>query len=182
MDIKQVHRIDSDGLYVEPVIMTYDELNNFTDENPLPSDIVLIDIPEGFYLPKWNGEEWVEGGGLSLDEIKAQKISELDQTCNQTILSGFTSSALGDPHEYDFDYEAQQNLAGMLSLFNADATITDVTWKTKDAGPLVHTKEQFLQLYKDGFDFKNSNIGKYWTLKAQVLSAGDKAGVDSVTW
>jgi hypothetical protein len=119
---------------------------------------------------------------VKLADAQAAKIGELDAKCNETILAGFTSSALGSAHDYDFDYEAQQNLSGMLSLFNADATIADVTWKTKDAGPLTHTKEQFLQLYKDGFAHKNGHIAHYWTLKAQVQAATTVSAVQEIVW
>ena len=34
-----------------------------TEWNPLPDpQYIDVEVPQGFYLPKWNGTEWVEGG------------------------------------------------------------------------------------------------------------------------
>lgn len=119
---------------------------------------------------------------LALTKYKQMKIEELDRKCNETILSGFSSSALGVNHQYDFDYEAQQNLSGMLTLFNTDATTTQIDWKTLDAGVLTHTKEQFLALYRDGFVHKNQNITKYWNLKEQVKAATTLDAITEIIW
>ena len=53
-----VRIIDSNGFFVEDAFV--DELTEFTIETP---------CPDGFYLPKWDGEKWVEG--KTADEIAA---------------------------------------------------------------------------------------------------------------
>ena len=53
-----VRIIDENGLFVEDAFV--DELTEFTIETP---------CPDGFYLPKWDGEKWVEG--KTADEIAA---------------------------------------------------------------------------------------------------------------
>ena len=53
-----VRIIDSNGFFIEDAFV--DELTEFTIETP---------CPEGFYLPKWDGEKWVEG--KTADEIAA---------------------------------------------------------------------------------------------------------------
>lgn len=50
-DKHYVRIIDSDGFFVEDAFV--DELTEFTIEMP---------CPDGFYLPKWDGEKWIEGG------------------------------------------------------------------------------------------------------------------------
>ena len=72
-----VRIIDSNGFFVEDAFV--DELTEFTIETP---------CPDGFYLPKWNGSQWVEG--KTAEEIAAiqtsvvveksadQRISELE--------------------------------------------------------------------------------------------------------
>lgn len=60
--MKKVIRIDKDGLYIEDVILF--------DDN-VPNDCIDVDCPNGFILPKWNGEEWVEGG------VKAEISNEI---------------------------------------------------------------------------------------------------------
>jgi hypothetical protein len=55
-------RVDVNGIYVE------DEL--FEDNViPVDEDIITVEVPEGFYLPKWDGVQWVEG--LSAAELDA---------------------------------------------------------------------------------------------------------------
>jgi hypothetical protein len=123
-----------------------------------------------------------ELSSLWLPIFQQEKIDELNNKCNETILSGFSSNCLGTDHTYQFDYDAQANLTGQLALMNADSTISSVLWKTTDAGVLSHSKEQFLQLVHDAFNFKNSQIGKYWNLKSQVLSATTEDVVKSIVW
>ena len=53
-----VRKIDPNGYFIEDAFV--DELTEFTIETP---------CPDGFYLPKWDGEKWVEG--KTADEIAA---------------------------------------------------------------------------------------------------------------
>ena len=46
-----VRIIDSSGFFIEDAFI--DELTEFTIEAP---------CPDGFYLPRWDGTQWVEGG------------------------------------------------------------------------------------------------------------------------
>lgn len=119
---------------------------------------------------------------LQLQQAQNAKIGDLNSKCNQTILSGFASSALSVSHNYDFDYEAQMNFSGMMNAVNASIAPASITWKTTDAGNLAHTQAQFKQLYADGMNFKNTQITKYWNLKAQVLAATTVSQVNTITW
>lgn len=64
--MKQIIKVDSDGVYIEPVIIE--------DEDETPSDCIETPCPDGFYKPKWSGSEWVEG--LTQSEIDVIKASE----------------------------------------------------------------------------------------------------------
>lgn len=55
-----VRIIDENGMYLEDAFV--ETLTKTTIEEPCPS---------GFYHPKWNGEEWVEG--LTAQEIEERK-------------------------------------------------------------------------------------------------------------
>ena len=46
-----VRIIDENGLFIEDAFVT--ELTEYTIETPCPG---------GFYRPKWDGTQWVEGG------------------------------------------------------------------------------------------------------------------------
>lgn len=118
----------------------------------------------------------------TITDYQNAKIAVLNEQCNKAILSGFTSSVLGEPHQYDFDEEAQRNLNGALTMMAVDSTITTVTWKTVDSGPLPHTKDQFTQLCKDAYSFKEKMVQKYWTKKLQVGSCTTIDQVNSIVW
>ena len=61
-----VRIIDSNGFFIEDAFV--DELTEFTIETP---------CPDGFYLPKWDGTQWVEGKTAEeIAEIKAGAKSE----------------------------------------------------------------------------------------------------------
>lgn len=65
-----LYRIDDKGLFVEDVIL--DEVPTTTDENgdeTLDTHYIATPVPDGFYLPKWDGAKWIEG--KTADEIKA---------------------------------------------------------------------------------------------------------------
>jgi len=55
-----VHIIDENGFFMEDAFV--DELTEFTIEAP---------CPEGFYKPKWDGSQWVEGlTQVEIDSLK----------------------------------------------------------------------------------------------------------------
>ncbi|MEH7503296.1 hypothetical protein V7152_15005 [Neobacillus drentensis] len=63
--MKQVFKIGTDGFYIEPVIVQ--------DGEELTAELIEVEIPEGFYKPKWDkvNIKWVEG--LTQEEIDAIK-------------------------------------------------------------------------------------------------------------
>jgi hypothetical protein len=181
-----LHAIDNeDGTYIVQLQDTATPRQSWRDateqdwQNALAK--VPPPIPPGDLTPEQR-YALLDPNRNTLADYQQTKIAVLDDLCNKTILAGFTSSALGAPHQYDFDEEAQRNFAGALALMNADSTITSITWKTVDAGPLPHTRDQFIQLCKDGFAFKESQIQKYWNLKAQVQQASSIDQVNAITW
>lgn len=114
---------------------------------------------------------------------KRKKIEELNNACNAEILSGHVSSALGVEHEYDFDMEAQMNLAGtMIAITSGLYALPEVGWKTKDSGYLNHTIEQFKHLFGDGLVHKQNKIYKFAGLKAQVEACTTEESVDLIVW
>ncbi|GED16404.1 hypothetical protein [Aneurinibacillus migulanus] len=65
----QVHRVDKDGFYMEPVLIEQNDV--IEDEN-----IVTIDPPEGLYKPRWLDGEWLEG-------LTSEEIEEIKKTVPQ---------------------------------------------------------------------------------------------------
>ena len=109
------------------------------------------------------------------------KLAELNAACNAAILAGFTSDALGSDNIYDFDYDAQINLGGMLNAITAGLVAGDIVWKASGI-PQVHTVDQFKAVFGAGLAFKNSMIAHYWTLKAAVNDATSQEEIEAITW
>ena len=64
--MKYVRIIDEQGYFIEDAFV--EELTEFTIEQ---------ECPQGFYLPKWDGEKWVEGKTQEeIDLIKASIVVE----------------------------------------------------------------------------------------------------------
>jgi hypothetical protein len=61
----QVSLIDENGFFIKPDIVE--------ESSALTKNQVQILCPNGFYKPKWNGEQWIEG--LTNEEIDAIKAS-----------------------------------------------------------------------------------------------------------
>ena len=53
--MKLFRKIDTQtGLFIEDVLL----MDGFMGNN----EFINTEVPQGFYWPKWNGAEWVEGG------------------------------------------------------------------------------------------------------------------------
>ena len=65
---KQVYKIDSNGFLIGIHLAEFDEDGNLIGE--LAENVILLDLPEGLYSPKWTGSEWVEDMPQSeIDEL-----------------------------------------------------------------------------------------------------------------
>jgi hypothetical protein len=65
--IVQVSRTDENGLYKEPVLLE--------EGQEVPINCIVDIVPEGLYLPKWDGTQWVEG--LTLEAINRLKNTDV---------------------------------------------------------------------------------------------------------
>lgn len=123
---------------------------------------------------------------FDLAQYKQDKINLLSATCRSEILSDFTSSALGAPHQYGFDADDQTNIGGTLGAINAGLCPATFTWRTNDAGALNHSIDQFKQVFADGMTHKQSKIYKYGNLKDQIndptTDSKDKVDTIVASW
>jgi hypothetical protein len=119
---------------------------------------------------------------INIQDLQTAKNEQLNYLCNTEILNGFSSDALGGIHEYGFSYEDQINLSSFLTILNEDTTIESTYWKTKDAGVLPHSRDQFKALCKDAQNHKQGKIAQFWTLKAQVLAATTPEEILAINW
>ncbi|WP_431809871.1 DUF4376 domain-containing protein [Brevibacillus agri] len=115
-----------------------------------------------------------------LEEVKKAKIDFLNNECFKAIYASFTSASTG--HTFRFNEEDQANFNQQCTLFLLKPDLADVQWKTEDAGIVTLTREQFIEVVFEAGQHKQQQIGKYWTLKAQIEAATTKEEVDSITW
>ena len=120
------------------------------------------------------------------------QIETISAGCAATIVSGFTSSALGAAYTYPSkeggENRDQTNLIGAYgnSLNPANAS----TWTTKfwccDASGSwafrAHTAAQIQQVFSDGAARKIACIEQNAALSAQVMAAADVASVQAIVW
>lgn len=106
--MKKILRIDLDGFFIEDVLIQ--------DNGEIPTDCIEIECPEGFYKPKWNGEEWVEGlTQEQIDEIRdtPQPKTHIEiLTERNTDLENLVAQTNADFSAFmDFFFESNPNLA-----------------------------------------------------------------------
>jgi hypothetical protein len=73
--VKQVYKINSNGLYVEPVVLSEGE--------ELPSDCVEVMPIWGLYKAKWTGTTWIES--LTQEEIDAIKNAPIEPSETEVL-------------------------------------------------------------------------------------------------
>lgn len=85
--MKLFRKIDTTtGLFIKDVVL----MDGFTGNN----EFIKTEVPQGFYWPKWNGTEWVEGGQApepivpepTTDELLMMAIADLDTQREQDKL------------------------------------------------------------------------------------------------
>ncbi|CAI6330587.1 DUF4376 domain-containing protein [Bacillus subtilis] len=103
-----------------------------------------------------------------LQHHKNLKNDLLSEACEEEIIKGFTAS---NGHAYRTNRDDQVNMIGQKDILDDTNTDEPIKWKTEDAGWIDHTKDEWLQVYKEAFDFKKSTLLKYATLKDRVNNA-----------
>ncbi|CAF1775466.1 hypothetical protein [Bacillus subtilis] len=103
-----------------------------------------------------------------LQHHKNLKNDLLSEACEEEIIKGFTAS---NGHAYRTNRDDQVNMIGQKDILDDTNTDEPIKWKTEDAGWIDHTKDEWLQVYKEAFNFKKSTLLKYATLKDQVNNA-----------
>ena len=111
--------------------------------------------------------------------VRGKKLEELNNACQSSILNGFTGT---NGHQYQFDWKDQDNLTQQMVFLVNDPTIATVDWKTKDVGIVSHTRAEFLQVCADANNHKRVNMGKYWTLEAELNTVTTEAEINVIVW
>lgn len=190
----QVYKYDSNGNYIEPVSIDVDENGKYV----LPENCTDLPLPQPNWKPLFQNGNWVETitqdeldilTGQSLDQLKQNKLNELNEACNQSILGKFTADVDGVTYSFSHDDAAQSNFKdAKLSWIDGDLALTDVLpWTAYNAnGDVVRlqlNKEKFDPVYKAHVMVAMNNVSKLRdTLQPQVESSTTKAQLDAIVW
>lgn len=162
------------------------EIKFIPEEDSTPAEREVFNAYHEFY--KDNGGI-KPPNGITLEQVKAIKISELDTTCNETIRNGFYSYAHGDSEPIFYGYDNtkenpdQTRIAGQFVALTTGIDVEPVFWKGKgNVPPLAYTYEQFKVLATDALKHEKDNTTRYYGLKEQVLACSTVEEVDAIVW
>jgi hypothetical protein len=111
---------------------------------------------------------------------KQLKTDILSNTCNDTIVAGFTST---NGNTYRLNRDDQINMLGQMEELKNDDTIATVKWKALNLGYVDHTRDDWIQkVFLEALNFKKTNLFKYDDLKTQVSNAQTDGDVLAVAW
>ncbi|MDN3238075.1 hypothetical protein [Pseudomonas sp. WAC2] len=125
---------------------------------------------------------------LSLADVKAQKLAELENACSARIAAGFVSTALGKTYTYPAKPTDQSNLqASVLAsiLPGVDENWTTPFWCADAGGKWAyqaHTAAQIQQVGVDGKNAINAAIAQKIVLEQQVEATKTAIEVAAITW
>lgn len=187
MGVKKVYKIDSNGYYLDDVILKTD--------GEVPIDCVEIEMPNGLFSPRFVDGVWVNGiseqeidvmMGRDLESIRKKKIEELNKKCNENILGRFPSVVNSVTYYFSNDTEAQINFDKADGAFYRNR-IADVPWTAYDANGnvvrLLLTATTFEPVFLDHLSHIQNNISKLRdTLEPQVKNATTVAEIEAIVW
>lgn len=155
-----------------------EELDN-VEKAPIAKDV--ISLKEKSKTSQEIYEELLVSSA-SLEELKIARINWLKEQCSNAIYEGFVSQSTA--HTFGFNSNDQGNMTQTMLLIVADTanTMTTIQWKTKDAGVVEFSKEQFLIIVNEAKDHKLNQQYKYWLKEELILVAETVDELQSVTW
>ncbi len=119
---------------------------------------------------------------------KLDKNKELNNICNNEIVSGFISTVkFNEPKLYDMQLENQINMMGLLNELSLNTQLgiqnpTTIEYYPKGEQCVDYTLEEFIQLCKEATTFKTEKINKYKFLIKQVSDATTIEELDNINW
>ncbi len=119
--MKQVFRVDANGLYIEDAIIGAAEVT--------PDDCVDIQPSQGFHWPKWNGITWVEGGAapapvvpsvVTMRQARLALLAAGHIPAITAIIAGMSTPQKEQAQiEWEFSQEVSRNYGLVVSLIPA---------------------------------------------------------------
>lgn len=118
----------------------------------------------------------------SLDIEKQSKITEITQLYQKSTQT-FSSSALGSPHTYLADDTSMGKFNAEYTFINGNAYDgSSINWYTVEQGGVIHTKEQFNQVWTDGRTYLSNQFNKWDSLVKQINTCADVNSVQVISW
>jgi len=149
--------------------------------SPISENSIKVEIEED--NPFLNGNPYLyqllEGklvlnDSVLLNNVKSNKIKELDQLCQQEILGKFVFQVNGIDYSFSCDMEAQANFEKVDRAFERQR-ITEIGWTCYDPeGKVVRVvvdSEIFEQLYVAHLTHIQSNIAKFRDYLQQIVES-----------
>jgi hypothetical protein len=122
---------------------------------------------------------------VSLTELKQNKLIELNQSCNDSILSGFDYTINGVQYHFGFDMESQFNFQGAITLLDK-GIVQEIEWTVTNNGSyerIIIDKSTMNGLMLKILQHKDSNIKRFRNqLMPLVEAAQSEEQLDSIVW
>lgn len=117
---------------------------------------------------------------LSLTDVANMQAKALAQACQQQIVSGFTSAALGAVHNYASTAIDQRNL--ILAAQSSKGGLLSCQDSTGAWVRVMHAQAQAQQVLEDFVAMADAARTKLSALETQIASATTVAAVQAVLW
>lgn len=143
----------------------------------------VFDCPGSF---KFVDGELVSDISAVLRQQKDEKFKEMSKRCQSEILGYFMAPVDQQMYYFSFDYEAQSNFIGSMTMFS-EGYITEVEWTAhineKESIRIKLNKQQFITIAMLGFQHKDSKISKLRNVvEPKIEMASTSQEVEAVTW
>lgn len=126
-------------------------------------------------IEPWKTEEEI------LEEVRTEKLEEINSVCSKHITAGFISSALGTQHFYQSTEQDQTNLK------TAAQSYKDRTFKCRDLTTgetifAIHTQAQIQAVHEAFCDLLEACLLHAFNKKAEIKSAKSAEDLKLIKW
>jgi len=184
-----------DNIYIQLInntvhwVFTKNELPQWNDE-----DVNVINLTElGLAVPNvgqvFDGTSFAEVTYRpSISEARNASFEIIKSACENQILNGFNSSALGEIHHYPNNDRDQVNLSGSILRTTLPNTApTDFyPFLCKDTNDVwdyrLHTAAQIQHVGVDSYNFILAQRTKNATLQYQISQATNQTELEAIQW
>lgn len=145
-------------------------------------DHEVLDNP---FIFKYENGRLIRDENYRLSKLKNRKINELNQKCNESILSGFTHIINGIEYHFSFDTEAQLNFQGAEKILDK-GLVSELEWTVTHNGEyerILISKQIMDELVLRILQHKDENIKRLRNVLAPLVeSAQSKEELDKIAW